>query len=136
MRVLAGIFFTMALLGGTAFVAGMLWMLFAHSLWGHPMGPPPGLSPEQAREWAATRARAEGEKVEMGWSEVRAAVASGRWREVWPALFVVGGAVAVLLFLPLAVLTGTRAFWSGLIGLVVGVVVVWRIYAALWRGGS
>ncbi len=135
MKVLAGIFFTIALFGGTAFVAGVLWMLFAHSLWGRPTGPPPGLSPEEARQWALERARAKRQDA-LNWADVRAAVAEGRWREVWPALFVVGGMVAVLLFLPLGILTGTRAFWTGLVGLAAGIVIVWRIYAALWQEKS
>lgn len=134
MHALGIVFFALAVLGGTALIAGILWMTFAHSLWGRVSGPPPGLSPEEARAWAADRNASDEEPP--SWEMVRASVRAGRWQEVWPALFVIGGAAAVFLFLPLGILLATRAFWSGIIGLVIGIFLLWRGYSTLWRQGE
>ncbi len=134
MHALGIVFFALAVLGGTALIAGTLWMTFAHSLWGRVSGPPPGLSPEEARAWTVEHDPQEGEL--LSWEMVRASVRAGRWREVWPALFVIGGAAAVFLFLPLGILLVTRAFWSGIIGLAVGILLLWRGYTTLWRQGA
>jgi len=124
MHALGIVFFALAVLGGTALIAGTLWMTFAHSLWGRVSGPPPGLSPEEARAWTVEHDAQEGDP--FSWD----------WREVWPALFVIGGAAAVFLFLPLGILLATRAFWSGVIGLAIGILLLWRGYTILWRQGA
>ncbi len=135
MSVLASLFFALAVLGGTAVLAGILWVLFARSLWGHPVGPPPDAPPEEVRAWRE-RATSETEgPFTLNWSDVKRAVAAGQWSRVWPILFVVGGAVAVLIFLPLGILVGTRETWTGLGGLVVGLLLIWRGYVALTREG-
>ncbi len=131
MHALGIFFFVLAVLGGTALIAGILWMTFAHSLWGRINGPPETLSPEEARMWAITHGP--DTKAPLSWEMVREALRAGRWREVWPALFVVGGGTAILIFLPLGILLATSAFWSGLAGLALGVFLVWRGYSSLWQ---
>ena len=132
-RALATLFFALASLGGAAVLAGILWMLFARSLWGHPVGPPPGAPPEEVRAWRERTSPGVEEPFVLNWVEVKTAVRAGHWRDVWPILFVLGGATAVLIFLPLGILTGTREVWTGAGGLVLGLIILWRGYAALTR---
>ena len=134
MSVLAAICFALAVLGGTAVLAGVLWMVFAQTLWGHPVGPPLNASPEEARAWRARREESQMATYALNWPEVKARVAAGHWHEVWPILFVVGGVPVVLFFLPLGILVGTHERWVGLGGLVMGLVLIWRGYVTLTRG--
>ncbi len=121
--------FGLAALGGAAVVAGVLWTLFSQGVWGRVAGPPPGLSPEEARAWAQERARAGSEG--RSWQEVRAALTAGQWRDVWPVLLILGGMVGVLVFLPLGILLGTGERLSGAAGLALGLLILWRAYRAL-----
>ncbi len=134
MGVLATIFFTLAALGGAAVLAGVLWMVFAQSLWGHPTGPPLDASPEDVQAWHSARGHPDADTYLVNWQQVKSLVAAGRWRDVWPILFVVGGIVAVLLFLPLGILMGTDEQWVGMGGLLVGLFLIWRGYMTLTRG--
>ncbi len=126
MNVLATLCFVLALFGGTAVVAGVLWALFAHSLWGHPAGPPPGLSREEVRAWYEEHDR-KGADSPMSWADVRRAIHDHRWADVWPVLLILSGIALVFIFLPLGILLGTSARVSGLIGLIAGLAVLWRI---------
>lgn len=63
----------------------------------------------------------------MSLAEAGQALLAGRWREVWPVVLVVGGTVGVVFFLPLGILLGTDQHWVGLGGLVLGLVIMWRL---------
>ncbi len=130
MNIVATICFILALTGGTAVIAGVLWALFAHSLWGHPAGPPPGLSPEEVRAWYAEHEH-NPQHPPMSWEDIRQALREHRWTEVWPVLLILAGMTLVLIFLPLGVLIGTDAWMSGLLGLIVGGVFLWRVQHVL-----
>ena len=132
MNLVRKIFLVLAYLGGTGFVAGSLWALLAHGLWGRPAGPPSHLSPAEARAWTHEHPGGEGSPYAMGWPEIRVALREGRWEDVWPvALALVGGAL-VLLFLPASWLVDARHWWKGGIGLLVSVIILGRVYRAVW----
>ncbi len=132
MNILATVCFVLALLGGTGVIAGVLWALFAHSLWGHPAGPPPGLTPEEVRAWYAEHERGE-HRAAMSWEDIRRALQEHRWVDVWPVLLILLGMTFVLIFLPLGVLIGTDAWMSGVLGLIVGGLFLWRVQRVLRR---
>ncbi len=125
------LFFALASLGGASVLAGVLWTLLAQGLWGRPAGPPPHLTPEEARAWTQAHPGGEGSPHAMGWSEVRQALREGDWSEVWPVVLTGGGLVLVLICLPLGVLLGTPEWWSGLIGLAMAIFILVRLYRAL-----
>ncbi len=122
--------FALATLGGSGVIAGVLWIVFAQGIWGRMDGPPPDLSPEEARAWAQRRT-AEPTPYTMSWGDVRLALATGRWRDVWPVILVGLGSVMVLIFLPLGVLLGTEQRVAGAVGLLLAGVVLWRVRRVL-----
>ncbi len=101
MKVLAAVCFALALIGGTGALAGALWALLAEGVWGHLGGPPPGLSPSEARAWAQAYARGADAPHTFRWRDVPRAWRERRWREMWPLLFMAGGVILVGIFLPL-----------------------------------
>ncbi len=119
--------FALATLGGSGVIAGILWILFAQGVWGRVNGPPPDLSPAAARAWAQRRHTTDVTPYTMSWADVRTALREGRWRDVWPIILVALGGALVLIFLPLGVLLGTQQRLAGAAGLVLAVLILWRL---------
>ena len=126
------IFLALAYLGGAGFIAGTLWSLLAHGLWGHPAGPPPHLSPEEARAWTHEHPGGIGSPHAMRWEDIRVALREQRWAEVWPvALALLGGGLA-LVCVPASFLVTAKHWWKGALGLGIAVIILVRVYTALW----
>ncbi len=111
------LFFVLFVFSSTATLVGLLWGLLAHGLWGHPAGPPPHLSPKEAREWTHLHPGGVGSSHRMSGARMYVALREHRWREVWPLTLVLWGIGASLLFLSLSLLFLLRSPVNGFIGI-------------------
>ncbi len=125
------LFLVLAVLSSAATLVGLLWMLFAYNLWGHPAGPPSHLSPEEARRWTHAHPGGRGTDHRMSWAQMRRVLQQGNWREVWPLALLIGGIGATMAFLGLAVLLGSDKPWNGIIGLLMAAIYVMAVYRVM-----